>query len=221
MNTHCCHGHEMTPEITYRNPRGHIECTTCRNAANRTHRGRNIAKGLGAHSGKVSLSTLNMLMEALHAGQPVAKIVGRKSYPPSGKIICHGMLTAFRRANPALNKTITKLITRNIAAELSSRCKLIVAPAIIRSTGSLMDAIARAVPLHLAGDHRDDAIQNIWMAVLEGRVKPHEIAGRAQEFVRSEYRTSHNVWGPRSLDMPLFHDSTATLGDTITRGLWD
>jgi hypothetical protein len=37
--------------------------------------------------------------------------------------------------------------------------------------GDIMDVISAAVSRHLPRDLRDDAIQNIWMAVLEGRLK--------------------------------------------------
>jgi hypothetical protein len=87
-----------------------------------------------------------------------------------------------------------------------------------------MDAIRAAIPRHLPPDLRDDAIQNIWMAVLEGRLKRSEIRVRAHEFGRAEYKSSHNPWGPRSLDVPLWIDSNATLLDTLasgSSGLWD
>jgi hypothetical protein len=39
--------------------------------------------------------------------------------------------------------------------------------------------------------------------------------------VRAEYKDSHNAWGPRSLDVPIYLDSNTTLVETISRGLWD
>jgi hypothetical protein len=84
-----------------------------------------------------------------------------------------------------------------------------------------MDVIAAAVPLHLPKDHRDDAIQNIWLDVCRGRLKRHEIASRAMGYVRTEYRKNHNAWGNRSLDVPIWVDGKTTLLDTLTRGLWD
>jgi hypothetical protein len=76
----------------------------------------------------------------------------------------------------------------------------------------------------LPRDQRDDAIQNIWMAMLEGRLKRREIASRANEFIRAEHKSSHNAWGARSLDVPVWIDSNTTLLDTLasgSSGLWD
>jgi hypothetical protein len=84
-----------------------------------------------------------------------------------------------------------------------------------------MDVIAASVSLHLPKDHRDDVIQNIWLDVCRGRLKRHEIASRAMGYVRAEYRTNHNAWGDRSLDVPIWIDGKTTLLDTLTRGLWD
>ena len=57
---------------------------------------------------------------------------------------------------------------------------------------------------------------NIWVAVREGRVKRNEIADRAKEFVRAEYLTNHNAWGPLSLDVPLSIETNATLLDRLS-----
>jgi hypothetical protein len=77
------------------------------------------------------------------------------------------------------------------------------------------------VPRHLPKDHRVDVIQNIWLDVLQGRMKRHEIAARTHQYVRSEYRMNHNAWGTRSLDVPIYLEGNTTLLDTLTRGLWD
>ena len=46
-----------------------------------------------------------------------------------------------------------------------------------------------------------------------------EIERRVPEFIRGEFREFSN-YGPVLLDRPLFEDSSMTLGDTVTRGLW-
>jgi hypothetical protein len=111
----------------------------------------------------------------------------------------------------------------NAMAERNSQRNLITTanPSIVRASNDIMDVISAAVPRHLPRDLRDDAIQNIWMAVLEGRLKRSEIATRAHKFVRAEYQNNHNAWGPRSLDVPICLDSSTTLIETVTSGLWD
>jgi hypothetical protein len=84
-----------------------------------------------------------------------------------------------------------------------------------------MDEIQAAVPRHLSRDHRDDVIQNIWMAVVQRKVRRQDIPTKAREFVRAEYDENHNKWGDRSLDVR----STATLLDHLSSevgtGFWD
>ncbi len=61
--------------------------------------------------------------------------------------------------------------------------------------------------------------------MLEGRLKRSEIAARAREFIRAEYKSNHNAWGPRSLDAWLFDDGNATLLNRLSTeagtGYWD
>ena len=68
-------------------------------------------------------------------------------------------------------------------------------------------------------DLRDDAIQNIWMAVLEGRLKRNEIVARAREFINAEFRAAHDKHGNTdSLDVPIWLDSRTTLLDKLAGG---
>ncbi|MGJ5136863.1 hypothetical protein ACQR1V_02655 [Bradyrhizobium oligotrophicum] len=85
---------------------------------------------------------------------------------------------------------------------------------------SLLDRINRAVPRHLARDHRDDVIGEIALAIYEGRLNEIEIERRVGEFVNASYRRDHDRFGPLSLDVPLHESGPATLIDTITKGLW-
>jgi hypothetical protein len=98
---------------------------------------------------------------------------------------------------------------------------VITSPSLVRAGEDIFDRISLLVPQNLAGDMRDDLIQNIWMAVREGRLLPNDIVGRIDSYVRREYRDNHNAWGPRSLDAPTYVDSNTTLIETITHGLWD
>ena len=58
------------------------------------------------------------------------------------------------------------------------------------------------------------------LAVYEGRLEEGDIERRVREFVNAGYRRDHDNYGPLSLDVPIFGDSTITLGDTITSGFW-
>ena len=89
---------------------------------------------------------------------------------------------------------------------------------VIRTADALMTEIDAAVPRYLPRDPRDDAIQSIWLAVLERRLPREEISACAHEFVRGEYKANHNASGLRSLNVPTRIDSNTTLLDTLASG---
>jgi len=129
-------------------------------------------------------------------------------------------LNRFCDENPAIGKRIRALAEKNKIRAIGHPVTAI-KPSIIRFSNDIMDEIKAAVPRHLLRDLRDDATQNIWVTVTERRLKRSEIASRAHEFIRAEYKNNHNAWGPRSLDVPVWLDSNTTLIETITHGLWD
>lgn len=86
--------------------------------------------------------------------------------------------------------------------------------------GSLLDRINSVVPRYLPRDHRDDVIGEMVLAVYEGRLEKADIERRVGEFVNLGYRRDHDKYGPVSLDVPIFGDSSTTLGDMVTTGLW-
>jgi hypothetical protein len=76
-----------------------------------------------------------------------------------------------------------------------------------------------------AGDIRDDIVQSIFVAMLEGSLRRDDVRYRVQEFVAVHNRDANKhgtgKYGLRSIDAPAFVDSSTTFGDTISRGLWD
>lgn len=174
---------------------------------------------------------MRRVMLALDEGLTLNRIAGfggpeGNRYVRGSKIADSHRLRLFCEAKPRLGKIILAKAEANriavCAATNKSRHPKIASPSIIRATDNIMDVIEAAVPQHLPTDHRDDVIQNIWLDLLQGCLKRHEIAARAGEYVRAEYRTNHNKWGARSLDVPIWIDSATTLLDTISteQGLW-
>ena len=86
--------------------------------------------------------------------------------------------------------------------------------------GSLLDRINAVVPRHLSRNHRDDVIGEMILAVYEGRLEEADIERCVRGFVNIGYRRDHDKYGPVSLDVPIFGDSSTTLGDMVTTGLW-
>jgi hypothetical protein len=174
--------------------------------------------------------SVRRLIEAAQSGQTINNICygrrGRRRVKVPGLFIVHReQLNTLATVSPPLGKRLFRMFQRN---ETSARIegaksrRVHAAPSIIRATCDIMREIEAAVlPFKLPKDHRDDAIQNMWLDALQGKLRRSEIAARAHEYVRAEYRSNHNTWGDRSLDVPIYLDSNTTLLDTLTRGLWD
>jgi len=56
--------------------------------------------------------------------------------------------------------------------------------------------------------------------MIEQRWNEEQIRQNVRAFINAHYR-QFTKFGPISLDLPLFDGSSATLKDTIVRGLWD
>lgn len=219
----CKKGHALTDDSVYVRPKnGHRSCRLCDRARHQDWWTKNT------RSGKVEEPLIRSVMNALREGKTVAQITGLGPGRPGvrgGAILDNSRLHAFCRDNVKIGALIRDLSAKNRVAQRKEAAQsryIPAAPSIIRATDDIIDAIHAAVPRHLPKDHRDDVIQNIWVAVRERRLKSSEIAARAKDFIRDEYRLNHNAWGDRSLDVPIWVDSATTLLDTLSteQGLW-
>jgi hypothetical protein len=210
--THCKRGHPLFGDNIRIDRGGYRVCKECHLLHNREYKRKERAAGL--MFGGYRKTVINIVgPERLKDAFEVARETGRMSavYVAVGS---HEKWKCIRHYYPKIAKVMSKKI-------VEGRLAIKRLPRIVHVSESVLDVISAAVPRHLPRDLRDDAIQNIWVAVQEGRVKRNEIAARANEFVRAEYRLNHNAWGPRSLDVPIYLDSGTTLIETITHGLWD
>lgn len=208
---YCSKGHAViSPNIKIRS-----DAVVCRRCSNDYH---NKAQA----SGPIRPALLERIRCAIEdegagLGALEGRIGGRKVGPRIIRVV-RFRNWAQRHAKPLLKQAIANGAKRYEAARVRS---IVTAPAIIRAADDIMDIITAAVPRYHSKDVRDDAIQNIWLAVIERRLKRDEITSRAYKFVRAEYNINHNKYGPRSLDVPIWIDGKTTLLDTLTRGLWD
>jgi hypothetical protein len=165
---------------------------------------------------------LRLVFEALRAGRSLNSIAGKKGDVriPSLKIVGHDQLAAFRNHHAQISSLIGKLAAANLKNQIH-RVRTSQFHSGIRHNNEISASIRNALPSRLTKEQRDEISQMIWFAIGEGRLRPRDVAGRMQEFVRLDFRLHHNKFGPRSLDMPLHEDGHETLIDTITRGLWD
>ncbi len=85
-------------------------------------------------------------------------------------------------------------------------------------------AIRAMLPEHLPD--KDDIVNDIVVSLLEGRLDWTRVQEYVKCYIRAHYRmfpTDAKFAGRKlvSLDARLYDDGATTLGDTITRGLWD
>lgn len=131
----------------------------------------------------------------------------------------------FGTSHPRMGKRIKALTLQNRqpifeAVALKNRKKqLIAAPALLRNDGAdAFEAITRATS-HLWEGERGDVVSLMFVAVAEGKLLPRDAEKRLAEFVR-EQRRQFSKFGPVSLDAPAYSEGATTIGDLVTRGLW-
>jgi hypothetical protein len=78
------------------------------------------------------------------------------------------------------------------------------------------------VPYQLPLDVRDDVIQSIFLAILEGSLQRDQVKDRVKDYIRAHYREANRhgagKYGMVSLDAPI---RDLRLIDRITQNNWD
>jgi hypothetical protein len=81
------------------------------------------------------------------------------------------------------------------------------------------------MPANLPPDICDDIAHSTFVALLEGSLQRDQVKSRIQGFLAAHNRDANKhgtgKYGLRSIDAPAFAEGSMTLGDTISRGLWD
>lgn len=80
---------------------------------------------------------------------------------------------------------------------------------------ALYARIASAVPRNMSDATRDDIISEIYLAVSEGTLSEDDIEANARRFSNAAIGMWESKFGPRSIDVPMFEDGTATLADLL------
>lgn len=101
---------------------------------------------------------------------------------------------------------------RKLRAEATRKAKPVYAPPF---RDDLYARIFRAMPRWLTDAARDDAISDMYLAILTNEVLPDEIEAKAKRFASRASNAFESKFGPRSLDEPTFHDSDRRLVDMI------
>jgi hypothetical protein len=162
-----------------------------------------------------------LVVEALNEGKTIANITKSSS---SSYILNHRALLLFRQKHPKFDRFVVRRSTANAKIHhgeaTARRFQTLRAPAIAEHGADIFMLIRSAVPVYLPAQIRDDVIGAMALEIVEGKLRAADIRRRVREYVTAQYR-AFSKFGPLSLDARLYDDGVTTLGDTITRGLWD
>jgi hypothetical protein len=140
----------------------------------------------------------------------------------SGYLVKFSTLARYRRENAEFGRLITEAISDRV-----HRAATPVEVGSFRYEWNPADlhAIPAMLPDHFPG--KDDVVQSIFLALVEGRLDRSQVERHVRRFVR-EYNRQHPTKFAKfgnsllvSLDEQIFDDGTTTRGDTVSRGLWD
>lgn len=178
------------------------DCVICRQCQKERHR-------KTVNSGIVSAERLQRIRFTVENGGCLQTLNGRLGDRHVAKrIITPKRFRNWARLHPKEGRQLLRLAIENgkrRRVEATMR-QIVASPAIIRRMPDILDTIRAAVSRFVARDHRDDAISDIYTAVLERRLAESDIPGKAKLFVNARYRMDHDRYAPASLDMPKYRD---------------
>jgi hypothetical protein len=160
------------------------------------------------------LVTRDILVEAIELVRSTASRADLLQVIPRAK------LDAFKFFHPKIRPKLSILKAQARLAKIITPESIIAAPAISErspaSTERVMQRCAKAVARNLQRDLRDDVISDMVLAWRSGQLNARDIVCRAIEFERVRFRSDHNRYGDRSLDVPIYVDGGVTLLDTLS-----
>jgi hypothetical protein len=212
--THCKYGHPLSGDNLYMfTSRGRQErkCVICN-------------KRLAMFGRRVSEDQARRVVEALNGGRTIAQIT--KSGPMY--VVASQALLLFRQRHPKFDRFVVDRSRANARVHLAEagarRAQVHRASSIAQHGVDIFLLIRSAVPSTLPAQIRDDVIQAIALAVVEGKLRPTDIRRRVREYVTLQFR-QFSKYGPASLDARLSDGGNATLLDRLSTdagtGYWD
>ncbi|MGY4160230.1 MULTISPECIES: hypothetical protein [unclassified Bradyrhizobium] len=204
--THCKAGHPLSGTNLYIEKRtGFRRCMTCILRRN-------------AEPSPPTTEQVERVTAAINAGQRAVQFCGNGS---PDRIFGFNKLKILRQNNPEFDRLYTtKILLVRPRSNMVTHREVTLTPA-----QQEYQRVARLVPYQLPHDIRDDVIQSIFLAILEGSLQLDQVQARVKEFVRAHYREAnkHGVgkFGLRSLDAPIKVDSKLTRMDVISLRRWE
>jgi hypothetical protein len=219
--THCVHGHPLS-EARIRHYKGWtvrdcLRCEEIRRARGGIMRPETLAKV------KFAFERGGTVSEIIH-GRPI----GGGPVDRSLRLVDSAAFYRYRRENLEFDRFIAETIAKNNSRGQQiryARERTRAQTAARRHEANDYGKIRALFPANFPG--RDDVVSDIFEALLSGSLKREDVKARVKEYMAAHNRmfpTDFAKFGDGrlvSLDVRLFEDGAMTLGDTISRGLWD
>lgn len=212
-------------------PKGWASCRRCCNATRRRRYHQRRAEGFScieiANLRPLSPADLDLILGRMKAGATI----GAATAGPSG---CHSSVLYARlriwapanRRQAALIRQLSNLNFRTQTRQRWEARRPIDEPDTFPRVDpknldfGLIEAIVQGS--RLSDDNlRSDLRQALVVDLLEGRTCYDNLRLRARAHVTQHFKQSNSKWGHRSLDETISADSKMTLGDGISRGMWE
>jgi hypothetical protein len=204
MRTHCQRGHPLSGDnlgiqVSYGRSR-HRYCKQCN-------------RELVAIGGIVKPATISKVKKLLEKGVFLSHITGQRG---GHYTVPSQSLTRYRRENPQFNQFVLQAIEGNTRRALMLRYQR-ARNAGVREQENDYHRIAALVPR--TTPNRDDVIQSIFVAIIDGSLKREDVQQRIGLFVTEQNKVNPSKYGV-SLDAPLYREGNTTLIETVSADLW-
>jgi hypothetical protein len=207
--THCKHGHSYAGARVYiKDGFSFRFCAECRKVDDA--KGGILKPAVGEKIKAALKSPTATIKSIIHAG--------------SGHIVTYVALQAYRRADPEIDALVSGVIATS-ATRWQRRRRLLVRNDAIREQSNDYSKIRAMLPAGFPD--KDDVVSDIFEALLDGSLRREDVKARVSTYVSAHNRrfpTKYAKFGNSplvSLDEVMFENGSATLGDTVSRGLWD
>jgi hypothetical protein len=207
--THCKRGHPLVGDNLYIPPGDEIHrvCKAC-------------TRMRAENPPAPNAEQIIRVTEAIKSGQPATQFCGSKS---PDRVFGFNKLKLLRRIDADFEKLYNSrvfIVRRHAPRHDDGPPRSVLNP-----EANDYYQVASLVPRYLPPDIRDDVVQSIFLAILEGALQRDQVKDRVKDYIRAHYREAnrHGVgkYGMVSLDAPLRADSDLRLIDRITHNNWD
>lgn len=204
--THCIRGHELSGDnLGWKRNGTNRYCRACNRLRLKT-------------SGSISTAQIERIKLLLSQGVALGDIQGSRKRSRNFYTAPENVVTRHRKNDAEFNAfVLDKLQGANSRGQRRRYDR--VRNVRRREEANDYQRISSMVPGYLP--HRDDVIQSIFRALLDGSLRREDVGARVKTFITMENKFTNNPWRDLSLDAPVAPGSTMTFVETIVENRWD